>query len=90
MHIKSYVLSIRCLYVSIVVVALLVSGGVLTAFLYPRNVDISVVSINASADYINGLTASLKDNVSDVAKLNIQVKYVVVIILILSIIIIKL
>lgn len=75
---------------SIVVVALLVSGGVLTAFLYPRNVDISVVSINASADYINGLTASLKDNVSDVAKLNIQVKYVVVIILILSIIIIKL
>ena len=62
----------RCLYMSIVIGFLLVSGGLLTAFLYPRNVDISIVSINSSGDYvtINDLTG-LED--SDYAYLEIEV-----------------
>ena len=63
----------RCLYVSIVVAILLVSGGVLTAFFYPRNVDISILSINSSADYINTLTALSKNN-TDIAILEIEVQ----------------
>lgn len=58
---------------SIVVAILLVTGGVLTAFLYPRNVDVTVLSINSSADYINILTA-LSKNSSDTAILEIEVK----------------
>ena len=63
----------RCLYVSIVVAILLVSGGVLTAFFYPRNVDVSILSINSSADYINTLTALSKNN-TDTAVLEIEVQ----------------
>ena len=58
---------------SIVVGILLVSGGVLTAFLYPRNVDISILSINSSVDYINTLTALSKNN-TDTAILEIEVQ----------------
>ena len=58
---------------SIVVAILLVTGGVLTAFLYPRNVDVTVLSINSSTDYINILTA-LSKNSSDTAILEIEVK----------------
>ena len=57
---------------SVAVGILLVSGGVLTAFLYPRNVDISILSINSSADYINTLTALSKNN-TDTAILAIEV-----------------
>lgn len=62
----------RCLYMSILVGFLLVSGGVLTAFLYPRDVNISIVSIN-STSYdapVSDLTGS-ED--SDYAFLEIEV-----------------
>ena len=42
----------RLLYTVIVVVVLLVIGGVLTAFLYPRNVDIAISQINSTNDWV--------------------------------------
>ena len=59
---------------SIVIGLLLVSGGVLTAFLYPRNVDVSILVINSSADYINSLSALYSNNNTDIAILEIEVK----------------
>ena len=41
---------------SILVVALLVCGGLLTAFLYPRNVDLTVTSIVSLTNYSDTLT----------------------------------
>lgn len=38
---------------SILLITVIVLGGLLTAFLYPRNVDISVIAINSSNDYID-------------------------------------
>lgn len=58
---------------SIVVAILLVTGGVLTAFLYPRSVDVSILSINSTADYINTLTAFSKND-TDTAILEIEVQ----------------
>jgi hypothetical protein len=58
-----------------VVAILLVAGGVLTAFFYPRNVDVSILSINASADYIIGTTlTALSKNNTDTAILEMEVR----------------
>lgn len=59
---------------TIVVAILLVAGGVLTAFFYPRNVDVSILSINASADYIVGTLTTLSNNDTDTAILEIEVQ----------------
>lgn len=59
---------------TIVVAILLVAGGVLTAFFYPRNVDVSILSINASADYIIGTLTTLSNNDTDTAILEIEVQ----------------
>lgn len=58
---------------TIVVAILLVAGGVLTAFFYPRNVDVSILSINASTDYIIGTLAALSKNNTDTAILEMEV-----------------
>ena len=58
---------------SILVVLLLVTGGMLTAFLYPRNVDVSILAINSTADYINSLSALYSNNSTDHAILEIEV-----------------
>ena len=62
---------------TIVVAILLVAGGVLTAFFYPRNVDVSILSINASTDYIIGTLAALSKNNTDTAILEMEVQIIV-------------
>ena len=61
---------------TIVVAILLVAGGVLTAFFYPRNVDVSILSINASTDYIIGTLAALSKNNTDTAILEMEVQII--------------
>ena len=61
---------------TIVVAILLVAGGVLTAFFYPRNVDVSILSINASTDYIIGTLTALSKNNTDTAILEMEVQII--------------
>ena len=42
-----------CLYVILVSLLLLVIGGLLTAFLFPRNVEVSIVQMNSTNDWVN-------------------------------------
>lgn len=51
MHICSVLHS--CLYVILVSLLLLVIGGLLTAFLFPRNVEVSIVQMNSTNDWVN-------------------------------------
>ena len=51
MHISSVLHS--CLYVILVSLLLLVIGGLLTAFLFPRNVEVSIVQMNSTNDWVN-------------------------------------
>ena len=39
---------VRCLYVCVVAVLILLCGGVLTGFMYPRNVNVTIVSVNST------------------------------------------
>ncbi len=40
----------RCLYVVLVASLLVVSGGVIAAFLYPRSVTVDILLLNTSVD----------------------------------------
>ena len=43
----------RCVYVSLTLVALLVVGCILLAFMFPRSAMVSVLAINSSSEWIN-------------------------------------
>ncbi len=64
------------MYLSIVGAILLVIGGILTAFMFPRSVTISVVSVNVSKTHNNSdfwITQYRKSNSSLNAILEVEV-----------------
>lgn len=76
-HVCTCTCTCRCLYMSILVGLLLACGGLLTAFLYPRNVDVTILAVNSTEDYVDlGIVSNVVDffdDSDDVALLAVKV-----------------
>ena len=57
-----------CLYIALVVVLLLVVGGILTAFLFPRDVKVDIIHMNTTNTWV-----TLQNGSDDSASLQVKV-----------------